>query len=127
MNYLLRALCALLLAFGTAFAQVTAFLPTGPTVNIAVSGTAQNLVLPTATSTGLTANQVATLSQNVVLTNVGTQTVFFRVGATATVSNAMPLLPNSQVVISVPSSGATASVIAATTGSTLYATVGYGK
>jgi hypothetical protein len=88
------------------------------TSNIAVTGTAQSLTLP-APSVSL---------RQVVLTNVGTQTVFYRDdGTTATAANGMPLLANSQVVVSIKNNTTALSVIAATTGSTLYVTVGAGE
>ena len=88
------------------------------TVNVAVTGTAQNLTIATA--------EVS--ARQVVFTNVGTQTVFFRCdGVTATSSNAMPLLSNSQVVLTIPGPQTTCSAIASTTGSTMYATVGSGQ
>jgi len=104
-----------------AAAQLAPFIPRS-TANVAVTGTAQDLTLPTSTSTpeqGL---------KQIVLTAVGTQTVFFRWdGTTVTVSNGMPVLANSQFVISVPVATTALSVIAAAPGSTAYATLGAGE
>jgi hypothetical protein len=108
------------LAASAAIAQtLSPFLPQG-TANIAVTASAQTLTLPAPVVPGI-------LSQ-LVLTNIGTQTVFARWdGTTATVSNAMPLLANSQVIVSVPTTTTALSVISASTGSTLYATIGAGQ
>lgn len=90
------------------------FSPSGNTVNVAVTGTAQNLALTAG-------------SHNVRLANIGPQTLFLRFdGVTATVSNGMPMAPNT-VEMFAKGSASTISVIAATTGSTLYATSGDGE
>lgn len=111
---------ALVLAAGAAFAQtMTPFLPQG-TASVAVTATAQTLNLPAAVVPN-TLNQLS-------LTNAGTQTVFARWdGTTATVSNAMPILSNQRVLVSVPSTATALSVISASTGSTLYVTIGAGQ
>lgn len=113
-------IATLVLAAGAVFAQTIApFLPQG-TTSVAVTGTAQTLSIGTTTLP-------STLTQ-LVLTNVGTQTVFYRAdGTTATTSNAMPIIANSHVTVSVPSYTTALSVISSTTGSTLYATVGAGQ
>lgn len=113
-----------LLAASLALVALSAFsAPFAPldTTNLAVTGTAQNLTL----STERVAN---TFQRQVVLTNIGTQTVFFRHdGTTATVANGMPLIANSQVVLTLPYSTNALSAIAGAVGSTLYATVGAGE
>lgn len=111
---------ALALAASAAFAQfVVPFLPQG-TTNIAVTGTAQSLSIGTSTLP-------STLTQ-LVLTNVGTQTVFYRAdGTAATTANGMPILANSSITVSVPASTTALSVISSTTGSVLYSTVGAGR
>lgn len=125
-NLKLGAFSALLLLATIANAQtLEAFRPTGATANLVVTGTAQMLALPTVTAENVSPDNRH--SRQLILTNIGTQTVFVRLdGVTATVSNALPLLANSQVVIT-GANAPSASVIAATTGSTLYATVGAGQ
>jgi hypothetical protein len=116
-----RLLFAILLglSFG-AHAQLFPFqLSAVDTTNLAVTSSAQNITLPSA--------QAGPVSRQIVFSNVGTQTVFFRCdGATATVSNAMPIMANSQFILT-HSSAATCSAIAVGTGSTLYATSGIGQ
>lgn len=98
------------------------------TTNVAVTGTAATLTLSTATTSARIRSIDNLGLKQLVLTNVGTQTVFVTVdGTTATAANGMPLLPNSQVVVSVDFSQATVSAIASSTGSTLYATLGIGE
>lgn len=116
-----RAL-ALVLAVVASAAIAQVMFPFVPqaTSSVAVTGTAQTLSLGTTTLP-------STLSQ-VMLTNVGTQTVFYRTdGTTATTSNGMPVMANARVLISVPFGTTALSVISSTTGSTLYATVGVGQ
>jgi hypothetical protein len=125
MKNILAALAACLASLAFAFP----FVPIGPTTNLAVTGTAANITLPTA---GAAPTQVASTVDfglySYVLTNNGTQTVFIRCdGTTATASNAMPLFANTQVVISLAKSVTACSAIAGATGSTLYATVGAGQ
>lgn len=97
------------------------FQPAGgvsSTTNIAVTASSQQLTLPSIGADG----------GSLVLTNIGTQTVFIAYGSvTASVSTSMPLLPNSSQVISIPGGVSQLSVIAAATGSTLYATAGQGS
>lgn len=93
---------------------------------------------PTAASTTALAvtgsNQTLTLSPNggamtrsLRLANVGNQTVFVALGTvTSSVTTSMPVLANSVEVFTLPAGVTTLSVIAASTGSTLYATIGDG-
>ena len=93
---------------------------------------------PTASSTTALAvtesNHTMTLSPNggaqtrsVRLANIGTQTVFVALGTvTSSVTRSMPVLANSVEVFTLPGGVTTLSVIAASTGSTLYATIGDG-
>ena len=93
---------------------------------------------PTAASTTelavTAANQTMTLSPNggaqtrsVRLANIGTQTVFVALDTvTSSVTTSMPVLANSVEVFTLPGGITTLSVIAAATGSTLYATIGDG-
>ena len=93
------------------------FSPIGDTVNVAVTATAQTLTL---TSPG-----AGTGNATLRLANKGSETVFFHFLATATLSNGVPILPNTVEVFDL--GGLTSlSVIAAATGSTLYATTGVG-
>ena len=93
------------------------FQPAGSTVNVAVTATAQNI----------TPSGCEGPNAGVILTNIGSQTVFIHLTATATVSNGMPLLANTAMGPFQIPAGAAISVIAAATGSTLYATSGYGE
>lgn len=93
-----------------------AYFPIGATQNIAVTATAQSLTL---NSAYLEANGVR-------LVNIGTQTVFVNFGqngsaTAATVAAAMPIPAGSSIIVG-GSRLTTLSVIAAATGSTLYAT-----
>lgn len=126
MKRLFAVLAAALLAVA---AQAFPFVPVGPTTNLAVTASAQSITLPTVVSTPSSVRYAADFGlQSYVLSNLGTQTVFLRCdGTTATASNAMPLLANAQVVVSLDKSVTTCSAIAASTGSTLYATVGAGE
>lgn len=107
----------------------------GETSNLAVTAIAQNITLPAFTPTGGVLYQSDSLAQTngyglrqYVLTAIGSQTIFVRFdGTPSTVANAMPVLPNTQVVISVPIASTAISVIAAGTGSTLYVTAGFGQ
>ena len=79
----------------------------------------------TATAADLT---IAPGASAVMLTNVGTQIVFFKFntgGASASVDT--PLMPNTQTIFSMPPSTTKISAIAAAVGSTLYATPGTGN
>ena len=65
--------------------------------------------------------------QSLVFTNIGTQTVFWAWGAvTASVTTSMPLLANTSQPFAVPYGITAISIIAPSTGSTLYATLGTG-
>jgi hypothetical protein len=88
------------------------------TSNIVVTGSNQTFTLsPTVGSDGGTVR----------MTNIGTQTVFVALGTvTASLTTSMPVLANSIETFSLPGGVNTLSVIAASTGSTLYATVGQG-
>ncbi len=87
------------------------------TTNIAVTGSSQQLTLPSISNQGATG----------VFTNIGTQTVFIAYNSvTASVSTCMPLLANTSRTLSIPPGVSQISVIAGTTGSTLYVTVGDG-
>jgi hypothetical protein len=96
-----------------------AFQPRGgaaSTVSIAVTASAQAVGLPV----------LAAESCTVRLVNAGTQTVFIAFTGTAVAATSMPMLANTVEVFSMPN-GSALSVIAAATGSTLYATVGDGQ
>ena len=81
----------------------------------------------TAASTQITLPAVGSDGGTLLLTNIGTQTVFIAYGAvTASLTTSMPILANSAQTISIPGNVSQLSVIAAATGSTLYATVGGG-
>lgn len=60
--------------------------------------------------------------------NIGTQTIFWAYGtqSSLSVSNGVPMLPNTVETFSLPPGITTISVIAAATGSTLYVTAGDG-
>jgi hypothetical protein len=123
---LLRNMLAALLAAAAlvAAAQQAPFAPAS-TTNIAVTASAQTFTLPSV---------MVGVNRQMVLTNVGSQTVFAvcdgtlsAAPTTATTSNGMPLLANSQVVITMQYTISSCSVIAAAVGSTLYATSGIGQ
>ena len=90
------------------------FLP-GATVNIAVTTSAQNLTIGNAPNAG---------DESVRIANLGTQIVFINFNGTSTL-NAIPILPGSAELFSTAGAGVI-SVIAAATGSTIYATIGNG-
>lgn len=93
------------------------FSPIGDTVNVAVTASAQTLTF--------TAPPSGQITGNVRLVNDGAVTVFVRFdGVTATVANGLPLLPGT---VEMFGGAAAVSVIAAATGSTLYATCGQGE
>lgn len=96
------------------------FQPNGgaaSTTNAAVTTSSAQITLPAISSDG----------GSLMLTNIGTQTVFVSYGTvTASISTSMPVLANSAQVISMPGGVSTISVIAAAAGSTLYATFGSG-
>lgn len=85
--------------------------------NLAVTGSSQTL------TPGIT---VPDAGCQAMFTNIGTQTVFLRTdGTVATVNNGHPIMANTQVVFTLKG-GAALRAIAATTGSTLYVTLGLG-
>lgn len=87
------------------------------TTSVAVTASSQQLTLPSVSSDGNSA----------VLTTIGTQTVFIAYGSvTASVTTSMPLLAGTQQTIAIPGGVSQISVIAASTGSTLYVTIGEG-
>lgn len=88
------------------------FSPKGDTVNLAVTGTAQDLALTEGHGT-------------IRIANVGNQTVFIHFQTTATVGNGIPILANSAEVFGKGAVGSL-SAIAAATGSTIYVTTGEG-
>jgi len=90
------------------------FSPIGDTTNIAVTATAQDMTLPSEAR-----------GDSLMLTNIGTQTVFVDFVGTATAATGVPILAGSQVVFG-NTRKTTASVIAGAAGSTLYATRGDG-
>jgi hypothetical protein len=93
--------------------------PPAGTVNGAVTGSVTQLTLGVENSAA---------EASVRLVNVGSQTIFWAYGTEAglTVANGVPMLPNTVEVFMLPPNTQTISVIAAATGSTLYATVGDG-
>ena len=94
--------------------------------------------VPTAASTTALAvtasNQTLTMSPNggsmtrsMRIAVIGTQTVFVALGTvTSSVTTSMPILANSVEVFTLPAGLTTLSVIAASTGSTIYVTIGEG-
>lgn len=89
----------------------------------------QNITV-TATSAGIALNAMAAYSETLRFVNVGTQTVFVEfssdgVTPTATLAASIPILPNSELVVTNPRTSNVAA-IAAATGSTLYVTPGMG-
>jgi len=87
------------------------------TLNIAVTAANQTFTIPAPASNGGTIR----------LANVGSQVVFWAYGTvTSAVATSTPLLPNTAEVFTLPGGVTRLSVIAAATGSTLYATIGEG-
>jgi hypothetical protein len=122
----MRRLLLILLSALAFSATADPFRP-GSTSNVVVTGTAQTLTLPTPYPVQGTLYQY-------VFNNVGTQTVFFlcdgfasTAPTTVTSSNGMPVGAGVAIVISYLSTINACSVIAATTGSTLYVTMGAGQ
>ncbi len=99
------------------------FTPRTPTAALAVGTVAANLILP-GTGGGILGGESACL-----LSNIGTQVVWVSATTTAAIpasggsTASFPILPNTQLTVTLPGS-ATLSTIAAATGSTLYATQG---
>jgi hypothetical protein len=82
----------------------------------------------TASSTQITLPAMGFDGGQLLITNIGTQTVFMAYGnVTASLTTSMPILPNTAQTISAPGGVTQISVIAAATGSTLYTTVGRGS
>lgn len=87
------------------------------TVNLAVTGTSQTLTVG-AVPAGRTA---------LLLTNIGTKTVFWRYGSSAaTAAASVPIMANTSMIVDFPEGETAISAIAGDTGSTLYATPGIG-
>lgn len=90
------------------------------------ANTVSQAVTATSAQIALTGNIPAD-GGTLLLTNIGTQTVFVAYGTTtASVTTSMPLLANTAQTISAHPRGQNLSVIAAATGSTLYVTFGSG-
>ncbi|MGG2046765.1 hypothetical protein [Burkholderia gladioli] len=89
------------------------------TTNLAVTTAVQQLTLPAVPAEGATLRLVCS----------GTQTVFWSYGVSSglTVSNGVPLLANTVEPFFVPGGATQISLIAAATGSTVYATIGDGQ
>jgi hypothetical protein len=98
------------------------FQPTGgaaSTVNATVTTSSAQISL---------GNAVGADGGSMLLTNIGTQTVFIAYGTvTASITTSMPLLPNTATVISAPAGITSLSVIASSVGSVLYITTGCGS
>lgn len=93
------------------------------TTNAAVTGSSAQITLPSMPNASGTGNPVQFR-----FTNIGTQTIFWAWGTvTASVSTSTPMLSNTCEVFTAPDGITTISVIAATTGSTLYVTGGFGQ
>jgi hypothetical protein len=114
-------------AASVALAQQDPFTPArgANTTNVAATSAAATLTLPTT---------IAGLTRQVVITTIGSQIAFFLCDGTstsspttATVSNAQPAMPYTAFILTLPSSITACSVIAAASGSTVYATVGFGR
>ncbi len=99
---------------------LSVFQPRGgvsTTTNVAVTGSSQQLTLPSNSADGGT----------MILYAKGTQDVFWCYGsATASVSTSTPLAAGTTQVFALPGGVSQISVIGATTGTTLYATIGDG-
>jgi hypothetical protein len=88
------------------------------TTNLAVTASSQQLTLPTPMANG---------PQTIMLTVIGIQDVFFAMGSvTASLTTSMPLLAGTTRAFTLPDGVTQISVIAANTGSTIYATLGTG-
>lgn len=86
------------------------------TLSIAVTASNQTFTLPVNVQNG-----------QILLTNIGTQTVFVAMGTvTSSITTSMPLMANTASIFTIPDAVTTLSVIAGNTGSTLYATAGVG-
>ena len=101
-----------------------------PTLPFLIRGGAASTVAQAVTA--VSAQVTITAPQNdrnqLILTNIGTQTVFLAYGnVTASITTSMPILANTQITISYPAGTTQLSIIAAAAGSTLYVTSGDGK
>lgn len=103
--------------------QLQAFQPQQPTVNLAVTASAQTISYATLANSG---NGVQS-AMTVLLTNIGNQPVFWlpKVAGTVTTSNGIPVPPNAQKAFTIPA-GSDLGFIAPDIGSTIYATLGEG-
>ncbi len=100
--------------------QLRAFRPLADTQNVVVTGSPQTLTLN---------YQVGTNAMRVC--NIGTQTVFFVIndatsGKTASVTTSTPIPAGNTEVFTLGNGAVNLSIVAATTGSTLYVTQGEG-
>jgi hypothetical protein len=105
-----------------------AFMPRGNNRTTSIAVTAASQTLNTAANSSAAAQGAA--DTNYVVTNIGANTVFLELGLAGTVpvaavATSMPILPNSQFVLSGPPN-AVAAVIAGATGNTIYFTPGEG-
>lgn len=96
--------------------------------DFSLGGDAGVTLAVTASAQALTPSQtVPAMGCQALLTNVGTQTVFVRKdGTVPTTANGWPILPNSQIVISIGNAD-TIQCIAAATGSSVTIVLGYGE
>jgi hypothetical protein len=103
--------------------QLQGFQPQQPTVNLAVTASAQTISYATLSNSGSGVQS----SMTVLLTNIGSQPIFWlpTVTAIVTASNGVPLPPNSQKAFTIPA-GSGLGFIAPDIGSTIYATLGEG-
>jgi len=102
-------------------AQLRAFRALGvnKTVNVAVTAASQALTIP----------DVPFGTRSLRLANIGTQTVFIDFGTTsgtASLTTSIPLIANTSEVFTIDNNITYVNVIAASTGSTMYATYGEG-
>lgn len=108
---LILSIALLLASFGVAAQSLTPF---GAPTNIAVTASAQNLSVPSVAKGGAG-------SMELMATCIGTQTCFYRYdGTTATTANGYPIPAGQTQQIKIPGTTTQLSVIASTTGSTLY-------
>ena len=83
----------------------------------------------TASSQVLAVNIVPIGNRTLRIANIGTQTIFIAFGvstSTATVSTSMPVLPNTVETFFMRNENTHLAVIAGSTGSTIYVTIGEG-
>jgi hypothetical protein len=126
----MRRLTAFLFACfvaASAMAQAIPFVPVWPPANLTVTGTAQDITLPTAAAPAGFASFPTYGVKQYLVTVSGTADVFLRCDSTtATTSNATRFVPNTMTVWSLPDSILVCSAIAATTGSSVSITRGLG-